>query len=390
MKIAMIGQKGIPAIHGGVERHVHDLSVRLVSHGHEVTVYSRSWYTGKKGTDLFMGIKRVHTPTIKTKHLDTIVHVFTSTIHSLFSRYDVIHFHGVGPALLAWIPRMFAPKTRVIITLHSLDRFHQKWNRFAQLMLRLGERAACIFADQTISVSQSIQSYTVREYGVDTVYIPNGVEIPEKVTKSTHLSNFGLTPDNYIVMVSRLVPHKGAHLLIEAFKLLKERNPEDKQIRSLKLAIVGGAAYTDDYVRELHTTAGKLNDIVFTDYQTGKTLAELYALARVMVHPSLNEGLPITVLQGMSYGIPVLLSGISEHREILGGSQMLFKENDVDSLVSRLVDFMKLTRQERIHIGKQNKAIVLERYEWEHIVSAIEQVYEPTVPRHSTIPALKA
>lgn len=375
MKIAMIGQKGIPMIYGGVEKHVHDLSIRLVERGHTVVVYSRSWYTRSSGTDTYEGITRVHTPTIKTKHLDAIVHVFTSTIHALFGGYDVIHYHGVGPALLAWIPRVFAPKTKVVITFHSVDRFHKKWNWFARFMLYLGERAACIFAHQTISVSKSIQEYTEKKYGYQTKYIPNGIEIPDKVTSEESITSFGLTRDRYIVMISRLVPHKGAHLLIEAFKHLKERNKGNQDIQSLKLAIVGGTAYTDEYVRELHIAASTINDVIFTDFQSGEVLAELYQHARVMVHPSLNEGLPITVLQGMSYGLPVLLSSINEHREIVGDSPMLFRENDVESLVASLESFMKLTKEERVKIGKQNKALVQEKYDWEHIVEKTEAVY---------------
>ncbi|HRH23287.1 MAG TPA: glycosyltransferase family 4 protein [Candidatus Magasanikbacteria bacterium] len=375
MRIAMIGQKGIPAIYGGVERHVHDLSVRLVEHGHGVTVYARKWYTGKNGTDQVEGVTRVHTPTIKTKHLDTIVHVFTSTIHALFSSYDVIHYHGVGPALLAWIPRVFKPQVRVIVTLHSLDRFHQKWNVFAKYMLKLGEKAANIFADDTITVSKSLHEYVKAEYGVETTYIPNGVEIPQRTTSVAHIASFGLTRDNYIVMISRLVPHKGAHVLIEAFKKLKERNINDTSIQSLKLAIVGGAAYTDKYVQSLHVAAASMNDVVFTDFQSGDALNELYSNARVLVHPSINEGLPITVLQAMSHAIPVLLSSIPEHEEILSDEKMFFKENDVESLVSRLEVFMKLNKQDRLHIGKQNKAIIYEKYDWEHVVSHIEDVY---------------
>lgn len=372
----MIGQKGIPAIYGGVERHVHDLSVRLVQRGHNVVVYSRKWYTTENGMGQVEGVTRIHTPTIKTKHLDTIVHVFTSTIHAIFSSYDVIHYHGVGPALLAWIPRVFRPKVRVIVTLHSLDRFHQKWNGFAKCMLKLGEKAAHTFADDTITVSKSLQKYIETEYKVKTIYIPNGVEIPSVVTSVSHITPFGLVADNYIVMISRLVPHKGAHVLIEAFKKLKERNPDDASVQSLKLAIVGGAAYTDEYVRSLHVSAASINDVVFTDFQSGDALNELYGNARVLVHPSINEGLPITVLQAMSHGIPVLLSSIPEHEEILPDHTMFFKENEVESLVSRLESFMKLTKEDRVHIGKQNKAVVYEKYEWEQVVSQIEQVYQ--------------
>lgn len=383
----MIGQKGFPVIYGGIEKHVHDLSVRLAAKGHQVTVYSRTWYTGKSGTDMVEGVERVHTPTIKTKHLDAITHVCTATLHALFRRYDIIHYHGVGPALLAWIPQLFSPKTKIVITLHSLDRFHQKWSWFARTMLKLGERAAYAFADETITVSENLTHYMQEKYQVQTTYIPNGVGMSRKITTDDHIKSFGLKADSYIVMISRLVPHKGAHVLVEAFKEFKRRHKEDHTVQSLKLAIVGGAAYTDEYVRKLHIAAGSLNDIIFTDFQSGMALDELYAHARLLIHPSLNEGLPMTVLQGMSYGIPVLLSSIPEHREIITDPRIFFKENDVESLVNCLEEFMRLTKEERINMGRKNKAIIHEKYDWEHIVEKTEHVYTSRTLVSTSIPS---
>jgi len=388
MKIAMIGQKGIPAVQGGVERHVHDLAVRLAK-GNTVTVYARSWYTGARGTDMVEGVRRVHTPSIRTKHLDTITHVFTSTVHALFSRYDVVHYHGVGPALLAWMVRIFAPRTRVIITFHSIDRFHQKWGAFARFMLRLGERAACTWGHETITISESLCAYTKKEYHKDTICIPNGITIPEnQLVDTTHLASFGLTKQKYFVMVSRLVPHKGVHLLIEAFKQLKQRHPHDADIQSLKLAIVGGGAYTDEYVRELHLSAGEINDVVFTDFQSGEVLKQLYAHSRALIHPSLNEGLPITVLEACAYGVPVLLSAIPEHREIISDERMLFSENNVEAMVQAMALFLGLSSHDHEEIGQENLAIVREKYDWDDIVGRVENVYRgagDSVP-HTVVP----
>ena len=179
MRIAMIGQKGIPAIYGGIERHVEELSVELVKQGHDVVVYARTWFTDKKIKN-YQGIKIKHTPTLRTKHLDAIIHTFTSTIHALlFQKPDIIHYHGVGPALLAWMPRLLSPKTKVVVTMHCLDRYHQKWGIFARFMLRIGEWAGCAFAHQVISVSKTIQSYCLNEYQKSTTYIANGVRASE-------------------------------------------------------------------------------------------------------------------------------------------------------------------------------------------------------------------
>jgi len=138
MRIAMIGQKGIPAIYGGIERHVEELSLELAKQGHTVLVYARKWYTPKNIKN-YHGINIIHTPTLRTKHFDAIAHTFFSTIHAMFQKPDVIHYHGVGPSLLSWIPRVFSPKTKVVATVHCLDRYHQKWGLFARIMLRFGE-----------------------------------------------------------------------------------------------------------------------------------------------------------------------------------------------------------------------------------------------------------
>jgi len=379
MRIAMIGQKGIPAIYGGVERHVHDLSVRLVEAGHDVTVYSRSWYTeGKDSPVSGVNIKLI--PTIKTKHLDAIIHTFLSTIHAIFGKYDVIHYHAVGPSLLSWIPRLFAPKTRVITTFHCVDRYHQKWNLLARFMLRLGERTACAFAHETITVSQSLKNYCENEYQAETTYIPNGVIMP-MTQGDSQLADLGLERGKYLVMVSRLVRHKGAHLLIDAFARLKKMNPENKTIQELKLAIVGGAAFTDEYVSELHAQAGACNTIVFTGFQSGKTLEQLYANATALVHPSMNEGLPITVLQAMSYGRPALVSNIPEHLEIIKDIRAVYTENDVDALVENLENFLMLTKEERDAMGAANKRIVERKYTWDTVVPQVIDVYERNVAK---------
>ncbi len=373
----MIGQKGIPALYGGVEKHVHDLAVRLAKNN-EVTVYSRKWYTPNLDTK-FEGVNIIHTPTIHTKHLDAIVHTFTSTIHALFQKYDIIHYHGVGPSLLSWIPRIFSPKTKVVTTFHSIDRYHQKWNFFAKLFLRLGERTACTFAHQTISVSESIKQYCLNEFNTKTIYIPNGVNEINKQIGSENIKQFSLEKNNYFVMVSRLIPHKGAHFLIEAFHKLKAQYPNDDKIKKIKLAIVGGSAYTDDYVKKLHIQASNVNEIIFTDFQSGKILEELYANSLALVHPSLNEGLPITVLQAMSYSIPVLVSTIPEHLEVVKNPKMLFKENDAETLKNCLYNFINLSEKERYEMGQENKQIIHTTYSWDVIVQEIEKLYKTLI-----------
>src|SRR3989338_8695130 len=383
MKIAMIGQKGMPAGYGGVEAHVHGLAVHLKQAGHDVTVYSRSWYTGFSETKTVEGVVCQYIPTIKTKHLDTITHTLLSTLHAVFQRFDVIHYHGVGPSLVSWIPRLLSPKTNVVTTFHSIDRYHEKWGFLSRLFLRLGEWTACFFAHETITVSQSLGRYCEKEFHKETIYIPNAVS-PQSQSRINRepLKKFGLLHEPYMVMISRLIPHKGAHLLIEAFHNLKMNHADDPMIKNLKLAIVGGSVYTDEYIRDLHLQAAPCNDIIFTDFQTGETLDALYRNAIALVHPSLNEGLPITVLKAMALGKPVLVSNIPEHLELLHDPRAIFVQNDVRTMEITLYEFLCLPKEEKESMGNANARLVETSYSWRMILPQIIAVYE----RQSTRP----
>jgi len=376
MKIAMIGQKGLPATYGGVERHVHDLAVRLVKAGHSVTAYSRAWYNGGK-TAPVQGVVIKLLPSLKTKHLDTITHTALASFHALTQNFDIIHYHGVGPALMAWIPRVFSPKTKIVVTFHSIDRHHQKWGLGAKLLLRLGEWAACRFAHTTIAVSKSLQNYCWNEYQCESVYIPNGTMLrrTDKTTKK-YMAQFGLTANQYLVMVSRLIPHKGAHLLTEAFHRLKAHNGDNPFIKNLKLVIVGDGVYTDAYVQKLKTSAASCQDIVFTGFQSGPVLRELFANSFAAVHPSLSEGLPISVLEAMSFGKVVLLSDIVEHVEVIKDPRVLFAQNSVSDLERALGDLVTQPESLRAEISENNRRVVRQLYSWDVVVPQTIAVYE--------------
>lgn len=385
MKIAMIGQKGMPAIYGGVEKHAQDLASRLVLADHKVVVYSRKWYTKKEDGEI-NGVTIKHLPSIHTKHLDTITHSFLATIHAIFSRCDVIHYHGVGPSLVAWMPRLFAPKTKVVVTFHSIDRYHQKWGWFAKLILRIGEWSACKFPHETITVSKGLYNYCLNEFKKETTYIPNGVELNARAESEDFIARFGLKKNKYLLMVSRLVPHKGAHVLIAAFNAFKKENPENRT----KLAIAGGSVHTDKYFAALREIAADNKDIVFTGFQSGKTLNALYANAAALVHPSFNEGLPITVLQAMTFSKPALLSAIEAHLELSQDHDIFFKENSVSDLKKKLTDFISWSEEKRKKIGEENRRTVEENYDWGKIVRETEDVYlKPAALRDYFCPAVK-
>ncbi len=376
MRIAMIGQKGIPAKFGGVETHVHDLSVRLTKEGHRITAYSRYWYT-KKGSSFVEGVFAKVLPSIETKHLDTISHTFLSTLDAIQSKHDVIHYHGVGPALLSWIPRVFAPKITVVTTFHAIDRKQIKWGKFAKIMLNLGELAAVKFAHVTIAVSRTIKQYISDVYNVDAAYIPNGVPEYAKSRNLSELQKWGLSPENYIVNVSRLIPDKGITYLVKAYIALKKERQD--VLKNKKLVIVGDGYNTDDYVQSLHDLAEGHDDIIFTGFQTGEALHQLFSHAQFMVHPSDQEGLPIAVLEGMAFGLPVLASDIEQHKELIKTNKFLFKQGNIKSLELKLLELLKTDKQVLNKIGTENKHRVYNEYDWKTIVIKTAQVYEQKV-----------
>ena len=379
MKIAMIGQKGIPAIYGGIERHVEDLSVELGKKGHDVFVYARKWFTNKHIKN-YHGVYIIHTPTFRTKHFDAIFHTLTSTLHAIFvQKPDIIHYHGVGPSLLSWIPRILSPQIKVVATLHCLDRYHQKWGFFARFMLRLGEWAGCTFAHKSVSVSKTIQNYFLNEYGKQTTYIPNGVKATEQQNYSL-IEQWGLKPEKYILMVSRLVKHKGAHYLLEAWQIARQQNQE--LLKEYKLVIVGDAVFTDEYVAQLKHIARGDNSIIFTGWQKGQELEELYANTTLLVHPSENEGLPITVLQAMSYGRPVLVSDISEHKEVVNDNNFWFGNTDIYSLAHKIAQLIPQTELLQ-QTGAANKSLVATHYNWQDIGKQTIKIYEELQPQHA-------
>lgn len=378
MRIAMIGQKGIPFIRdGGVERHVEELSAGLAALGHEVYAYVRPRFiiNGQKN---YKGVRLVSLPSIATKNLDTITHTFLATIHVLFKKVDVIHYHGVGPSTLAWIPRIFKPRAKVIVTFHSIDRFHKKWGRFARLYLGWGEWTACHFAHQTIAVSESIKKYCKEKFGKNLVYIPNGVRV-EKTSGEKEVKKFGLEKDSYILTVARLIKHKGIHYLIQAYREMEKIFGDDPKNwpggKIKKLVIVGAPSFTDDYSAYLNKLAEQSPNIIFTGFQAGDPLKQLFANAYLYVHPSEAEGLSITILEAMSYGTCVLISNIPENLETIDHSGFSFETKNIDDLYEKLVYLLNVPEIVAGR-GERGRNFIKENFNWDKIVEETEKVYK--------------
>lgn len=389
MKIAMIGQKAVPFYRdGGVERHVEELATRLAKRGHEVTVYVRRRYVATK-EDIWRGVRLVRVPEIPTKHLGTISYTFFATLHAVWvcisggrasdraearpPRFDIIHYHGIGPSLISWLPRLFTC-AKIVVTFHSIDRFHQKWGPLSRAVLRVGEWTATHFPHATIAVSHSIARYCKKTYDKTVRYIPNGVEI-KKMEAAEELQRWGLKKNQYIVTVARLVRHKGIHTLIEAYKAVP-----DSVKGEMKLVIVGAPSFTADYDAYLRKIAAQDHRIIFTGYQTGDILNQLYSHSYLYVHPSEYEGLSLTILEAMSFGKCVLISNIPENLEAIDHSGIPFAVGSVEDLTEKLttlINHPEIVRDK----SKLGLGFIKRHFEWDRIVEETEKLYTTLIKK---------
>ncbi|MDO9399663.1 MAG: glycosyltransferase family 4 protein [bacterium] len=367
MNIYFIGQKGMPAKFGGVERHVEELSTRLVKAGHQVYVYTRPSYTDAKLKEI-NGVNLVSLSTIATKHLDAIVHTFKACFDVRKRGADIIHFHSIGPSSLIWLVKILNPGIPVVATFHTKCYEHQKWGNLAKLYLKFGEKILCLLANRVIAVSQSLAKYAEEKYKIIVDYIPNGVDL-HKNFQVKEIRRWGLETDNYILVVSRLIRHKGIHHLIKAFQQIKT----DK-----KLVIVGDGCYTNRYISELKCLAISSDNIVFTGNQTGDILAELFSNAFLFVQPSESEGLSIALLEAMSYGKCSIVSDILENIEAVEEVDLAFKNKDINSLKNKLNYFLNNPLLVKKY-GEKLQERAEKEYNWENIVNKTIEVYQQAV-----------
>jgi len=366
----MIGQKGYPPVHGGIEKHVAELVARMAPSGLEITIYSRPHYSDADGPTTLAGVDVRRLASLPTKHFDAISHTVACTFDAVRRGYDILHYHALGPGLLAGAPRWIG-RRRTVVTVHGLDWQREKWGRVARGILRLGEHAAARLPDRTIVVSRALQAHFRDRHGAETVCIPNG--ITEPVLRPPRLMTGIGVRAPYILFVGRLVPEKGCHLLTEAYAAL----PEDLRAR-FPLVIAGDAGFTERYVERLRATAG--DGVTFTGFVHGELLDELYTNAALVVLPSTLEGLSIALLEGMSYGKCCLVSDIPPNQEAGGDCVPFFPSGDAQSLARAMADLLG-DPDARERFGAAAKARVLATYSWNRAAEATLDVYRALAPR---------
>ena len=369
LKIAMFGHKRWSR-EGGVEIVVKELCTRMAQKGCEVTCYNRSGhhvsgaeYDGVDETE-YKGITQKYVPTIEKKGLAAVSSSFFAAFRSAFGKYDVVHIHAEGPAFFSWLPKMFGK--RVVVTIHGIDWQREKWQSgFGSKFIRQGEENAVKYADEIIVLSKSVQDYFKKTYGRETHFIPNGVNRPEIREANLIMDKFELKKDSYILFLGRLVPEKGIRYLVEAFKNVKT----DK-----KLVIAGGSSDTDSFMEELKELANNDDRIIFAGFVQGAMLDELYSNAYIYTLPSDLEGMPLSLLEAMSYGNCCLVSDIPECAEVVDNKALIFRKADVQDLQSKLQD--ACDHQEKVNAYKKQAAdFICEKYNWDEVVEETMKLY---------------
>lgn len=370
LNIAMLGHKRIPSREGGIEIVVAELSTRMVKLGHQVTCFNRkghhvngSEFDGDQLSE-YKGVKLKPVWTLDKKGLAAMTSSLSAAIKAAFGKYDIVHFHAEGPCAMLWLPKLFGK--RCIATIHGIDWQRAKWGGFASKYIKFGEKVAVKYADEIIVLSEGVQKYFMDTYNRKTVFIPNGVNKPVICEPQLIKEKFGLDKDSYILFLGRLVPEKGISYLIEAFKQIDT----DK-----KLVIAGGSSDTKEFLRELKKLAKDDERIIFTGFVQGQLLEELYSNAYVYVLPSDLEGMPLSLLEAMSYGNCCVVSDIAECTEVVEDKAMVFKKSNTANLMDTLQMLCDVPEVVKKYKAEARPYIV-EKYGWDDVVERTIELYQ--------------
>ena len=366
MKIAVLGTRGFPGVQGGVEAHCEKLYPRLADIKCRITVFTRSPYVDTS-LKLYKGVDLVAINCPRSRSFEAIIHTFKGVLAARRIRPDILHFHAVGPSLLVPLARILG--MRVVMTNHGPDYKREKWGFFARMALRCGEALGSLLSNEIICISRTIADEIKQRYKRSSFVIPNGVEMPDIVKAGEALRKYSLEKGKYILLVGRFVPEKGFHDVIKAFNIagFKDR----------KLVIAGGADHESEYSRGLKKNAEKNDNIILTGFLTGRPLQELYSHAGLFVLPSYYEGLPIALLEAMSYGLQCVASDIPANRAVGLPDENYYAAGDIEQLSGKIAEFSQRPLSDSQKSSQIND--LQDKYNWDKIAKETLKVYEKAV-----------
>lgn len=358
MKLVVTGTRGIPNIIGGVETHCEELFPRIAAKGVDTTVIRRLNYAHDSLSE-WKNVKLVDIDTPPKKSFEAIIHTFRAINRAKKLKADILHIHAIGPALL--IPYAKILGLKVVFTHHGPDYDRDKWGVIAKNILKLGERMGCMFADDIIVISNVIKNLIAQKYNrtnqVHLIY--NGVPQPQICEYPEYFKELEIEKRKYILGMCRFVPEKNLHHLMEAFSKIDTKD--------FKLVLAGDTDFEDEYSRSLKQMA-KEKGIILTGFVKGKKLHSLLSNARVFVLPSSHEGLPIALLEAMSYNLPVIVSDIPANKEVGLPSDAYFPTGNISSLQNKL--------QKILSFPYSTVQYNMEKYNWDKIAEEVIKVYK--------------
>ncbi len=360
MRIAMIGHKRVPSRIGGIEVVVSELSKRMAAWNHSVMIYNR-YYGGEKLTE-WEGcqISEVPTPSQKKKW-SAMVYSLRATLRAIRQNYDIFHFHAEGPC--AMIPLAKLRHKTCVATIHGLDWQRAKWGAFASFYIKFGERMAAKHADRIIVLSRGVQQYFMNTYGRKTTFIPNGVEKHEPREANLIKEKYGLEKDGYVLFLARITPEKGLHYLLDAYAQV---------MTDLPLVVAGALEPETEYIQKIKQMAEADSRVKLIGFVQGELLEELYSNCRLYVLPSEVEGMPMSLLEAMSFRAPCLVSDIPENKDIVPDYASLFNSSDTYDLKEKLIKILSAPVK---RFTEEEVAEMLKNYDWDEITRKTLQEY---------------
>jgi glycosyltransferase involved in cell wall biosynthesis len=360
----VLGVRGIPSVQGGVETHAEQLYERLSHMDCDVEVLVRTPFVPPTRTSFgSIRLRRIWSP--KSTGYEALVHSILGVLYAAVVRPDVLHIHAIGPAIVTPIARFLG--LRVVVTNHGPDYDRDKWGPFAKWVLRTGESLGMRCANARIAISRVISRLIEEQYHRESVLIPNGAVPVKPQSETGELERLGLQRGKYFLQVSRIVVEKRQLDLIKAFA--STRAP------GWKLVLVGSGA--GEYGEAVKALAAQTPGVVLAGFQRGAALGQFYSHAGAFVLPSSHEGLPIALLEALSFGLPVLASDIPANLELGLSASSYFPMGDTAALAERLSALAQLRPDEAASEGR--KRWVHERYDWGRIAQQTREVYDRVV-----------
>jgi glycosyltransferase involved in cell wall biosynthesis len=374
MEIYTFGFRGFPDVQGGVETHVEHLAPRLVELGHDVVACQRAPYVANRPERSWKGVRLLRLWTVRNAYFEALLHSLVCVLVAGCRRPSVVHIHGIGPALVTPFARLLG--LRVVVTHHGPDYDREKWGSAARRVLRLGEALGMRFAHRRIAISRSIEALIAAKYGKACDVIPNGVIVSELPSRAEHVAALGLEPGRYVLTVGRLVPEKRQLDLVKAFA--------EAGLDGWKLAIVGRNDHRNEYADRLNAAAASTEGVVMAGFQSGEPLRQLYAHAGLFVLPSSHEGLPIVLLEALSYGVPILVSDIPSNLEVIDDPAHVFHMGDVAELAAKMTTLAEPNMDLADREASRRESV--RAYDWSDIARRTSAVYRELVDTADTAP----